>query len=185
MKQNSIKLLCSALLLISLSYSCKKTEQNVTPPEENEFLTTTILNLQNISDATDKPTISYKLIGNNPVIITPDTLRLKSNTGYTCNIIVLDETKSPVDTVSKEILARGTEHLFFFRPSAGLSVTDSITDRDNNVPKLPIGLKSQIKTAQASSGNLQIILRHQPNLKDGTYAPGSTDLDVSFPVRIK
>ena len=110
---------------------------------------------------------------------------LKKNSTYTCNIVILDETKTPPDTVSNVIKQRENIHLFVFFPSANLMLTDSITDRDTNIPPLPFGLQSQIKTAAASSGSLRVVLRHQPNVKNGTYAPGSTDLDVTYPVNIK
>jgi len=166
--------------------SCKPPNPSVVvAPISNEFLTTTILNLQNINDAADKPTISYKLIGSNPAVVTPDTLRLKKNAVYNCTIVILDETKTPVDTVSKVIAERENIHLFVFRPSINLTLTDSITDHDTNVPPLPFGLQSQMKTGTPSSGILEVILRHQPNVKNGTYAPGSTDLDVFYPVSIK
>jgi hypothetical protein len=37
----------------------------------------------------------------------------------------------------------------------------------------------------ASTGYLQVVLRHQPNVKDGTFAPGSTDFDAGFKVTIQ
>ena len=168
--------------------SCQKPPANVTPPLSNEFITTTILNLQNTAIPGDKPTIKYYLNPNNPSaapVITPDTMVLMKNSTYTCNIVILDETKTPVDTVSNVIKQRENIHLFVFFPSTNLMLTDSITDRDTNIPPLPFGLQSQIKTAATSSGSLRVVLRHQPNVKNGTYAPGSTDLDITYPVKIK
>ena len=60
-----------------------------------------------------------------------------------------------------------------------------ITDQDTNVPPLPVGLMSVITTGNTSTGTLEVILRHQPNVKNGTYPPGSTDLDVFYPVKIE
>jgi len=182
--------LLSLCMIVILSPSCKKEETAVAAPLGNEFLTTTILNLQNVNNPTDKPWIRYKLIGANPAIITTsagidDTLRLAHNASYTCNIVILDETKTPADTVSKVIKERANIHLFFFRPTPSLSLTDTITDRDTNVPPLPVGLQSIIRTGSVCAGSLEVILRHQPNVKNGTYPPGSTDLDVVYPVKIQ
>lgn len=174
-----------SLSLLFISGCSNKEEQGVTAPIGNEFLTTTILDLQNLNNPSDKPTISYKLIGTNPAVITPDTLILKKQTSYKCTVVILDETKTPPDTVSIVIKERANYHLFFFRPSAGLAISDSITDRDTNVPPLPVGLQSIMTTANASTGILEVILRHQPNVKNGTYPPGSTDLDVFYPVKIE
>jgi hypothetical protein len=173
-----------ALSVTLVLTACKKEEQGVPAPIGNEFLTTTILNLQNINNPADKPTISYKLIGTNPAVITPDTLRLMVNATYKCTVVILDETKTPADTVSKVIAERANYHLFVYRPSNGLNLNDSITDHDTNNPPLPFGLQSQMRTTAPSAGTLEVILRHQPNVKNGTYAPGSTDLDVIYPVKI-
>lgn len=165
--------------------SCKQDIQNVTPPVSNEFLTTTILNLVNTKDSADHPSITYRLIPGKTLVISPDSLVLKANSKYSCQIRVLDETKTPADTVSKTIKQRANEHLFFFKPSAGLNLTDSITDRDTNNPPLPLGLESDVTTGWVSMGALEIVLRHQPNVKDGTYPPGDTDLDVFIPVKVE
>jgi hypothetical protein len=186
MKMTKYNLLTLVSLLILFITACSnKEEQGVTAPLGNEFLTTTILNLQNLNISSDKPSISYKLIGTNPAVITPDTLVLKKNSSYKCVIEILDETKTPADTVSSVISARANYHLFFFRPGTGLDLSDSITDRDTNIPPLPVGLQSIITTASTSTGILEVILRHQPNVKNGTYPPGSTDLDVFYPVKIE
>ena len=177
------------LVLGAVVASCAKTPPAiVSHPLSNEFLTTTILNLQNTSNANDKPTISYYLDPNNPTaapVITPATLNLTKNSTYTCKIVILDQTKTPVDTVSDVIKQRENIHLFVFFASTNLMLTDSITDRDTNIPPLPFGLQSQIKTGAASTGTLRVVLRHQPNVKNGTYGPGSTDLDVTYPVSIQ
>jgi hypothetical protein len=186
MKMTKNYILTIVSLLIFFITACNnKEEQGVTAPLGNEFLTTTILNLQNLSIPSDKSTISYKLIGTNPAVISPDTLILHKNSSYSCAVVILDETKNPEDTVSIVIKERANYHLFFFRPTPELDLADSITDRDTNIPPLPVGLQSIIKTMNISTGTLEVILRHQPNVKNGTYPPGSTDLDVFYPVKIE
>ncbi|HTJ51011.1 MAG TPA: hypothetical protein VL443_16230 [Cyclobacteriaceae bacterium] len=68
---------------------------------------------------------------------------------------------------------------------SNLNLSIVITDHDNNSQQYPLGLETKFTTAAASSGWLRIVLRHQPNVKNGTYAPGSTDLDVGFNVKIQ
>ncbi len=173
----------------ALIASCtKESPGNVSHPLSNEFLTTTILNLQNTSIPGDKPTIKYYLNPNNPgaaPVLTPDTMVLMKNSVYKCNIVILDETKTPVDTVSDVIKQRENIHLFVFYSSTGLMLKDSITDHDTNIPPLPFGLQSQITTSSASKGTLEVVLRHQPNVKNGSPGPGSTDLDATFPISVK
>lgn len=66
-----------------------------------------------------------------------------------------------------------------------LNLTVTITDHDSNTQQYPLGLQSNFVTGAAGTGWLRLVLRHQPNVKDGTYAPGSTDLDVGFNVTIQ
>jgi hypothetical protein len=69
-------------------------------------------------------------------------------------------------------------------PASALNLTVSRTDEDTNNPPLQIGLKDNFVTGAASSGILRTVLRHQPNAKNGTYDPGSTDLDVTYAVTV-
>ncbi len=69
--------------------------------------------------------------------------------------------------------------------SSPLNLTLTITDHDTNPHQYPIGLESNFVTGNISNGWLRLELRHQPNVKNGTYTPGSTDLDVGFKVKIQ
>jgi hypothetical protein len=218
--------------------SCNKAAQTVTPSlPGNEFLTTVQLQLTNTSDPTDVQLASSTQISPYTNSYQVDSiytnvafLRLKANSTYTGRVIILDETKTPFDTVSTEILARENYHLFFFQPSpilasnvvisnttpnipqtdwvtgqpasdttafgtsvnevvatsaaTALNLTVTRTDMDTNTPPLQIGLQDNFVTGSASSGILRMVLRHQPNAKNGTYDPGSTDFDVTYAVTI-
>jgi hypothetical protein len=228
----------AVILLLLVVSACNKKAQTVTPAlPGNEFLTTVELQLTNTSDPTDVQlaistqmspyTHTYQVdsIYNNLAF-----MRLKANSTYSGRVIILDETQTPFDTVSTEILARENYHLFFFEPSPVLasnfvvsntttyipqadwltgvptsdttafgiseneSMTNSVdsalnlvvnrTDLDDNTPPMQIGLQDNFVTGAASSGTLRTVLRHQPNAKNGTYPPGSTDLDVTYAVTI-
>ena len=67
---------------------------------------------------------------------------------------------------------------------SALNLVVNRTDMDGNNPPLQIGLQDSFVTGAASSGTLRTVLRHQPNAKNGTYPPGSTDLDVTYAVTI-
>ena len=147
-----------------------------------------------------------------PVDVSKANLTLKSNATYTASITVLDKSQNPVDDHTLEIEDRSNIHLFFLQPlptasalviptasgelypepiptpipnGAPLNLTVSITDKDTNNPPLPLGLESIFTTGNASTGWLRIVLRHQPSGKDGTFAPGDTDLDVGYNVTIQ
>jgi hypothetical protein len=140
-------------------------------------------------------------------------LTLKPNTTYNVTVGLLDKTQTPTFDVAAEIKERANIHSFFFQPlpttqalvipaptgadsyplpiptplptGAPLNLTVTRTDRDTNTTPLPVGLTDTFVTGAASTGYLQVVLRHQPNVKDGTFAPGSTDFDAGFKVTIQ
>ncbi|PBQ30457.1 hypothetical protein CNR22_01305 [Sphingobacteriaceae bacterium] len=64
------------------------------------------------------------------------------------------------------------------------------SDSDNGAahanPTRNIGLETFLKTSSANTVKFPFIvtLRHQPNAKDGTYAPGETDVSIAFKVKV-
>lgn len=119
--------------------------------------------------------------------ITADTL--PANTVLYAEIILLNRSVTPVDTVSHEVLEEGDEHQFFFLPE-DVNITTAYDDQDVN--GRPIGLKSKWTTGAPSAGEVQVYLRHQP-VKDApgvsggdiTNAGGSNDLEVHFPAVVR
>jgi hypothetical protein len=87
------------------------------------------------------------------------------------------------EDLTEEIEEEANEHLFVFKPT-GVNLSIAITDFDTNSPALPIGLKSKWRTGATGNGNLQLILKHQPDSKNGTEAPGDTDIDLNFTTTI-
>lgn len=118
---------------------------------------------------------------------------------YTVYILLLDETKTPVDTISKKVSEEGANHMFFFNQSnpigaapnssvviAGTNLTIKYLDTDGAATSRAIGLTTQWITGLTATTKkeVKITLRHQPSVKDGTYAPGDTDLEVPFKIKI-
>lgn len=179
------------LLLFVLGLSaCKKEEKEVSPPvPSNELLTTARLTLIS-ADHQDTVVAIWRDVTPEDAT-SPDTslalLNLKIHTHYSASLELLDETKSPVEEITSEIQERGNYHRIFYFPSAGLSpeLAWNVNDLDTNNPPLAIGLTADVSCDSVSSGYLNVILKHQPNVKDGTFAPGSTDMDVNFRVLIQ
>jgi hypothetical protein len=190
MKNPSLKLKNATLLLlfaISLLASCSHDETVVSPRSvENEFLTTVHLRL--VSRADGNPVVTATRRDTTLVSLsdTDSVLNLTTKTIYDAEIIILDETKTPSDTVSKKIKERANIHQIFFFPdgSFGSNLTIDVTDQDTNNPPLPIGLRSIFTTVNTASGNLRVVLKHQPNSKRGSFADGSSDFDINFKVNI-
>ncbi|WP_338877093.1 hypothetical protein WBJ53_15675 [Spirosoma sp. SC4-14] len=169
---------------------CNKDEQNVAPTDDNEAITTATLTLVNKAVPTDTVRATIENL-NTTADFSKATLNLKANTTYTGTIGLLDKTKTPVVDATEEIREKVNEHLFVYTYSAtsgsqnALIVT--ITDKDTNPAPgpYPVGLSTDMQTGAAGTGTLNVVLRHQPNVKDGTPNPGSSDLDTSFPVVIQ
>jgi hypothetical protein len=191
---------------------CSKEEQAVAPTIANESLTTVVLNLTNQANPSDTTSCRYKYhFDNSGNVVSADStvLNLKANAKYNVAVNIYDELQQPVFNVGQEIRERQNYHLLFFQPTpisaanlitgntspyipgtltsaAGPYLNLSVvrTDHDTNTPALEVGLTDTFTTGAASTGNLEVILRHQPNAKNGTFAPGSTDLDVNYKVTI-
>lgn len=111
-----------------------------------------------------------------------DTIKLAPGKIWVTTILLLNETVSPADTISDEVLEEANNHILCFT-SGGTSATVTITDKDGN--NRPLGLQSEWQTASAGTGTMQIELKHQPGVKDGTCNPGTTDVDITFQVAIQ
>jgi len=203
-KHAVVVLLGTALFYTGCS---SKKEEAVQPNIANETITQASLKFTNQANSADTTSCTYTFLldnNNNVTGVDSTKLTLKANTKYNCVVYMLDQTQKPVFVVSDEIRQRENYHLFFYQPtpittapvisnttpyipgtpvtpnSAPLNLTIVRTDQDTNSPPLQIGLSTTFTTGAASTGNLRWVLRHQPNAKNGTYAPGSSDLDVNF-----
>ena len=172
-------------ILIAGMTACHKKDPKPENHPQNESELITTVRLQFI-DSASGDTSSFQFRdpdgegGNAPLAF--DTLKLDANHSYQVSILLLDESKNPVDTVSNEVLQESSDHLFVFNVS-GAKLGITILDKDNN--NLPVGLKTRWRTGNPSQGTAEVVLRHQPGIKDGTAAPGESDVDVTFYAVVK
>ena len=184
MKKLNILLAGTLFMLLLLLNSCKKEEKTVSPPlPGNEFLTTVKLVATNAANSSDVQTVSVKQLPDQPVDYSNATLNIKKNATYHVQVYFLDETTSPAGDITADIRERENYHLICFNVT-GIALTVSRTDMDTNTPPLPIGLSDDFVTGATGTGSLNVQLRHQPNAKNGTCDPGSSDADVDFPVNV-
>lgn len=180
----NIRLSILAIITLAAFYACKGKEENPNPNEENELITTIRLVLQDDTGKTS--TFQWRdLTPNDPAGRTIDTIRLADSSQFTGRIEFWDETKNPAVNITPEVEQEGKDHLVVYKlisPLAENQMTITRTDRDSQA--LELGLKITIKTKAAGQGGLQILLRHQPGVKDGTESPGDSDVDISLPVLI-
>ncbi|WP_317900190.1 hypothetical protein [Aurantibacillus circumpalustris] len=133
---------------------------------------------------------------------TDSVITLAANKTYYGKIVLLDETKSPVDSISNEVKSEGVEHMFFYNNGNntilnsvnpytvklnGSDIKITYLDLDAGTPQRGIGLQTLWRTTMASGTTkhlLNITLKHQPDSKDGTYGPGESDVSVDFKVML-
>ncbi|GAB3711549.1 hypothetical protein GCM10027592_49240 [Spirosoma flavus] len=183
----SIKQSFWVILAVSvLAGACKKDEQNVTPTDDNEAITTATLQLVNKANTNEVVTATIENL-NTSADFSKATLTLKANTTYSGTIQLFNKTKSPTLDVSAEIKSEQNEHLLVYTPSVATLLTVSITDKDTNPSPgpYPVGLTFDLKTNAAATGKLNVRLRHQPGAKNGTSTPGTDDLNTDFTVVVQ
>lgn len=206
--KSTIKTLAMAAMISAAFASCKKDKSNEptpdapTPPtNESELITTMKVILHDTTTHTNTTYVFSDLdgAGGNPATFgnsgADSVINITANHVYIATILLLDESKSPVDTISNEVEAEGADHMFFFNSIAptGTPYTTYLAGSMTNIKYLDldannrgIGL-STLWTAPSmmmSKSPLTIELKHQPSVKDGSYAPGETDIQVGFKLKV-
>lgn len=204
------KIIVVAVVILAATFaSCKKTEQNPLPPTPgNEFMTTIKWRFQNVNNPNDTVWCAFR---DSTLLSKPykDTLqpiaRLHANTTYSLTVHIYDETQTPTDEITSEIgVERANYHTYWLFPSSGLgspiggtktsgqgssqgstNFALTPTDKDTNNPPIWVGLSDKCVTGSACTGTCEGVLRHQPNAKNGTFAPGSSDSDVTMKIIIQ
>jgi hypothetical protein len=219
MKKNIVKISSIALVaMLMFASSCNKDKKTPDPepaptptPDPQEVITSFKLILKD-SATNAVSTYLFKdpdgdggqaaFYGPTSTTQTDSVFTLVANRTYYSQIILLDETKNPIDSISNEVEEEGAEHMFFYNNGAntilnsgnpysvklnGSNIKVSYTDLDAGTPQRGIGLQTKWRTSAASGSTkhpLNITLRHQPDAKNGTYAPGDSDISVDFKVRV-
>lgn len=195
-------------MLATTFTACKKdkkdepTVEAPTPPANEEELITTMKII--LHDTTTHTNTTYVFsdvdgAGGNPATFgnsgADSVVNITASHVYKATILLLDESKSPADTISNEVQEEGADHLFFFNSIAptGTPYSVNLSGSATNITYLDldannrgIGL-STLWTAPSMATNkspLTIELKHQPSVKDGSYAPGETDIQVLFKLKV-
>jgi hypothetical protein len=173
------------LALVVMLGSCKK--EDPAPEDENELITTVRLKFTE-NGTTTAQTFTWKdLDGDGGTVPTISPISLRTSRTYKLEVEFLDESKTPAENKTSEILSEADEHLVVVTPSASSLFTYTATDKDSR--NFPIGLTGTLVTGSASTGTLKVQLRHQPPVngqpvKNGTVTLGSDDVNVTFPLTL-
>jgi hypothetical protein len=201
----------AALTLISLliAGACKKEDPTPDEPGNEEELITTCKLI--FTDSLQKQTTYFfkdpdgdggalPFYGPDASSQSDSVIRLQANQQYDLEIILLDESKNPASNISTEVAEESKEHLIFFNPSTAIVLNDhpdfklelpdskmqiTYLDKDNGSPVRALGLKTKWRTKGSGTFPINIVLKHQPDSKNGSFAPGETDLSVNFKYRIQ
>lgn len=115
---------------------------------------------------------------------------------YNGVVTLKNESVSPVEVINEEIEEEADDHQFFYGITGGLDATVTYTDSENdylsNNSTNPVGLQFSLQANTASSGELTVILIHEP-AKDAagvvngdiTNAAGETDVEQTFNLSIE
>ena len=171
----------SLAVVASLFLASCDNDDTPDPVNEEEVITTITATLTPAGGGTAITLVSRDLDGDdgpNPPVITVSG-DLAGNTTYNGTMEILNETESPAEDVTEEILEEDDEHQFFFEFTGSIQgVTYSDQDGNGN----PLGQTFTLTTGTAGAATLRIVLRHEPTKPNTGLATagGETDFDVTF-----
>lgn len=176
----------AASLLVA---GCRKDDESpaptpAPPANEEELITTVLLTFTDTENPASVFEFRYADLdgpgGDEPV---RTTVPLPAGRSFTLGVRFLNETETPAGEITTEVAAEGAEHQVFFQVT-GAPLAISYADADVN--GRPIGLANTATTGAAGSGNLSVILRHEPakdapgvSTGDITNAAGETDVETT------
>ena len=177
----------------TLFISCSN-ENDATPVNEEELITTITAVFTPEGGGSAVTLNSRDLDGDGPnapeiTISGP----FAQNTTYNGVVAFTNESVSPVEDITAEIVAEAEDHQIFYQTTG--SLTDfiySTTAENVDANGKPIGLQTVFTTTTAATGVLKISLIHLPNKTaagvaagDPANAGGNTDATEEFTVHVE
>ncbi len=180
------------LAIIAISSCDKDDDQVVVPPVNEEEVITTVTAVFTPQGGGTAITLKSRDLdgddGPNAPQVTVSGAFAKDKI-YDGAVTVLNETVTPADDITLEIIEEANDHQLFYKKLGSLPGIVYATGPDNlDANGKPLGLKTVFTTTGAASGSIIITLRHLPNKSaanvstgDITNAAGETDFEVTFP----
>jgi hypothetical protein len=119
---------------------------------------------------------------------------------YTLTITLFNTLLNPNEDgydITEEVTNESDEHLFFYswtnnifsNPTGDGNIddrADPVNYQDEDTNGLPLGLKTYWVGSSGTSGQLKVVLKHQPETKSATStsSDGETDLDVTITINV-
>ena len=177
------KLILPVVLLAAVFTACDKEDPVI--PNEEELITTLIYRLEPLGGG-DIVELKFQDLdgdgGAQPVISNPP---LQANMTYQGSITLLNERATPAEDITEEVEEESLEHQLFYVIDP-LKVEIEYLDQDSEGN--PLGILTSLSTGGATTGDLTIILRHEPTKpNNGTPqgAGGETDIEVTFSLTVQ
>ena len=177
---------CSMYALLAIAMvSCSDDDTPPEPINQEEVITTVILTLT--PDSGEEVVLTTRdLDGDGPDV--PETSvsgSFSENTQYQGAVRFLNETETPAEEITDEVIEEADEHQVFYTTTDGLNIQTTYEDEDSQGN--PLGLQITLTTGVASQGSLTVTLRHEPlKPNDGLdSAGGETDITTTFDVSIE
>jgi hypothetical protein len=178
---NTFKLLAFALIVLLLK-ACKPDDHD--HDHDHDAITTVKILFVDSSTNTSAGEFVWSdpdgIGGNPPSKI--DTITLQASKTYNATVQFFAKHDDHEDNITSDIKNEANNHLLVYK-NISANVTVTILDKDGN--NLPLGLNTRWVTGNASNGSVNIVLKHQVGVKDGTENPGDTDVDIVLPVVIQ
>jgi hypothetical protein len=119
-------------------------------------------------------------IGSTAPIITGGTLQ--SGTTYVGAIVLLNNAGVSIEDITIEVKEEGEDHLFCYTATGDIAI--DITDKDAGGLDLGIVTTWTVGSTTGAS-EVELVLKHQPGVKNGDCDPGDTDIEIVFPITIE
>ncbi len=188
MKSKIKKMALGITIASMLITSCKKNVVEETNQEE--VITTMKITFVPVGGGTTL-TYQYKDAdgpgGTAPV---QDQIVLAPSKTYNVSLQLLNETKTPAEDITTEIVSEADAHRFYYEPTSGSNIT--VSGLNNDSDNVPLGTTSTWTTGAAASSKIKITLRHYPGNPPGkatadlvNSTKSGTDIEVEFNTKIQ
>ncbi|TAE86780.1 MAG: hypothetical protein EAY81_05135 [Bacteroidetes bacterium] len=185
--RNSLFLLAASAIFSACKDDDTKPETPAKPGNPVEVITTVKLELEDPSGKVT--TATWKdADGDGPGAPVISGLTLSTGQHYDGVVYLLDESKTPTDSISNQIEEKEKEaHQFFYTISGGAASRVTVEKEDKDANNLPVGLKIHVDVSpgMAATGTFKLVLKHYDGInKSADVTVGETDVEAEFPLTL-